>query len=231
MFSIVSRTNFMSLRLAPSTANPIGTPCPSVKRLCFAPFSPVGGVTSRILTTQRRFGHGSIHAQPSPVYPFQLIETLHPDLPKLQKDACFFPFLETIMCGGTRNQVGMIQRFPLASCPQNIEDGVSTFSVWDTRTPSTKAMSVDMDWQQRLKYAPQFIRDAEVCGGFVIRRALALAFGCAWWLGHMPSLPVIRIGSKHTSWGCHLCDRFYFRIIPKTRGRERLKKRVNLRAC
>ena len=40
MLSIVSRTNFMSWRWAPSIARPIGTPCPSVNRLRFAPFFP-----------------------------------------------------------------------------------------------------------------------------------------------------------------------------------------------
>ena len=37
---MVSRTSFMSFRLAPSIARPIGTPCPSVNRLRFAPFFP-----------------------------------------------------------------------------------------------------------------------------------------------------------------------------------------------
>src|SRR5436190_10382035 len=40
MFSMVSRTSFMSFRLAPSIAKPIGMPCPSVNKLRFAPFFP-----------------------------------------------------------------------------------------------------------------------------------------------------------------------------------------------
>jgi hypothetical protein len=37
MLSIVSRTRFISWRLAPSTASPMGTPCPSVRTLRFTP--------------------------------------------------------------------------------------------------------------------------------------------------------------------------------------------------
>jgi hypothetical protein len=40
MFSIVSRTSFIAWQFAPSTARPMGPPCPSVRRLLLVPCLP-----------------------------------------------------------------------------------------------------------------------------------------------------------------------------------------------
>jgi hypothetical protein len=58
-----------------------------------------------------------------------------------------------------------------------------------------------MHRQAGLQDAPQFIGDTEPCGRFVIGCSGALSLrtygsGLCW---HMPSLPVIRIGSKHST--------------------------------
>ena len=101
MLSIVARTSFMSCRLAPSTANPIGTPCPSVSRLRLTPLLPRSvGLRPVFFPAQRRLGHRPIHAQPVPVDAVQVVKLLHARLPQLQKDAGLDPFLKAVVGGG-----------------------------------------------------------------------------------------------------------------------------------
>ena len=85
ILSMVVRTSFMSFRLAPATAKPIGTPWPSVSRLRLTPSLPRSvGLGPVFFPAQRGFGHGPVHAQPVPVDPFQLIE-LHETRLQFQK--------------------------------------------------------------------------------------------------------------------------------------------------
>ena len=69
--STVTRTSFMSWRLAPSTARPTGTPWASVSRLRLTPRLPRSvGLAPVFFPTQGRFGHGlrpySTNSSPRP---------------------------------------------------------------------------------------------------------------------------------------------------------------------
>jgi hypothetical protein len=132
-------------------AKPIGTPCPSVSRLRLAPFfPPIRGVTAGILTTQGRFCHRSVQAQPIPLDPFQFVKPLNSTFPQLQENIPFNPFLKAIVGSRARTQVGLIQRFPLACGSHHIEDPICTFAIWNPRPPTSKPMGVYMDWQDGL---------------------------------------------------------------------------------
>ena len=64
--SSVARANFMSWRLAPSTASPTGIPRPSVNRLRLTPVLPRSvGLGPVFPPAQGGLGYGSIHAQES----------------------------------------------------------------------------------------------------------------------------------------------------------------------
>src|SRR5215210_3698825 len=86
--SIVARTNFISCRLAPSIANPIGTPWPSVSRLRLTPRLPRSvGLRPVFFPAQWRLGHRPVHAQPVPVNALQFVKLLQARLPEFQEDA------------------------------------------------------------------------------------------------------------------------------------------------
>src|SRR3712207_7670064 len=77
MLSMVVRTSFISFRFAPSTASPIGTPCPSVSRLRLTPLLPRSvGFRPVFFPPERCLRHRSIHAQPLPVDALQLLKLL-----------------------------------------------------------------------------------------------------------------------------------------------------------
>src|SRR4029453_15264696 len=88
ILSIVIRTNFMSLRLAPATARPLGMPFASVNTLRFTPALPRSvGFGPVFFPAQGRFGHRAVHAQPFPVYPLYFVILLQPGLPELKEHA------------------------------------------------------------------------------------------------------------------------------------------------
>src|SRR5450756_2094783 len=122
MLSMVWRTSLISLRLAPATAKPIGTPCPSVNRLRLTPALPRSvGLGPVFFPAQRGFGHGPVHTQPIPVDPLQVIELCDACLPQVQKDIRLHPFLKTIMSRRMCHQFGLIECLPLAARTQYIE--------------------------------------------------------------------------------------------------------------
>src|SRR6478736_5166033 len=96
--SSVARTIFMSCRLAPSIARPIGMPCPSVSKLRLTPLLPRSvGFRPVFFSPERCLRHRSIHTQPSPVDALQFVKLLDAGIPQLQEDASFDPFLEAVM--------------------------------------------------------------------------------------------------------------------------------------
>src|SRR3982074_3355014 len=87
MCSRVSRTIFMSCRLAPSTATLMGTPAASVSKLRFVPsFALSVGLGPVFFPAQWRFAHGSIHRQPGPIQALQTIVIQQPLHPEFLKD-------------------------------------------------------------------------------------------------------------------------------------------------
>ena len=77
----MARTSLISWRLAPSTASPTGIPWASVNRLRLTPALPRSvGLGPVFPPTQGGLGHGSVHAQPTPVQTLQFIVTLQPRL-------------------------------------------------------------------------------------------------------------------------------------------------------
>ncbi len=130
MLFMVCLTNFMSCRLAPSIAKPIGTPWASVSRLRFTPcLARSVGLGPVFFPSQRRFGHRSIHSQPVPIDPLQIIELFHPGFPQLQKNPGGYPGLKPIMRRGIGTQLGRVQRSPLTPCPQHVENRIGTLPI------------------------------------------------------------------------------------------------------
>ena len=107
-------TGFMSWRLAPSTASPTGTPAASVSRLRLTPRFPRSvGLAPVFPPTQGRFGHGAVHAHPTPVQPLQFVVAFQSHPPQLQEHPSGHPFLEAQVGGGTGTDARGVQRFPL----------------------------------------------------------------------------------------------------------------------
>src|ERR687886_2322448 len=99
--SMVARTSFMSCRLAPSTATPIGTPCPSVSRLRLTPCLPRSvGFGPVFFPPKRCLRHRSVHTQPVPVNALQLVKLFHSCKPEFLEDPRLDPLLEAVVGGG-----------------------------------------------------------------------------------------------------------------------------------
>src|SRR5262245_39760002 len=123
MASRVASTNFISWRLAPSTATPSGIPCPSVSTLRLVPSLPRSvGFLPTFFPTQRGLGPSSVHRLPFPVEPLQLIILQQPLLPEPLKHLRRPPCLKAVM-DRTRSAEAARQRFPLAPRAQHIQDG------------------------------------------------------------------------------------------------------------
>src|SRR5436305_7480896 len=118
MLSMVGRSSFISWRLAPSMARPMGTPCPSVSKLRLTPaLARSVGLGPVFFPAQRRFGHRPVHAQPGPVDPFDLIVRHQPGRPELLEDPGLDPLLEAVMGRGRGTDAGGRQRLPLTTRP------------------------------------------------------------------------------------------------------------------
>src|SRR6476661_6944753 len=93
ILSSVARTSFISLRLAPSTTTPIGTPWPSVSRLRLTPLFPRSvGLGPVFFPRQGRLGQRPVHTQPRPIDPLEFLELRDPRLPQVQEDVGGHPF-------------------------------------------------------------------------------------------------------------------------------------------
>src|ERR671932_2684695 len=151
--SMVARTSFMSCRLAPSTATPIGTPCPAVSRLRFTPCLPRSvGFGPVFFPPERCLRQRSIHAQPGPINPVQFIELLHPGEPQLLKDARLDPFLKAVMRGGLGTQVRVFQGLPLTTSAEDVKDSIGAAAVGDARTAAAEAVGIQPDRDERFQH-------------------------------------------------------------------------------
>src|SRR5215470_2862915 len=97
MLPRVASTIFMSLRLAPSTARPTGTPWPSTSRLRLTPFLARSvGFLPVFFPPEGRLGHAPVQRQPGPVNALQAVVLQQPGLPQRQEDAVGDPLLEAV---------------------------------------------------------------------------------------------------------------------------------------
>src|SRR5262245_29494387 len=232
---MVSRTIFMSGRLAPSTAKPIGTPWPSTNRLRLTPLLARSvGFLPVFFPPESCLGHAPVHAQPVPVEALQAVIFEQPRLPECQEDAVFDPLLEAVVGRGPRAELGGIERLPLAAGAEDEEDGIQAHPIRCARPAAAEAVRVPMDGEVHGDLLPQVIGDAPVvgCRRFVhdstggkrsANRATSAAVGsCHSFSG------VIRIGSYfdevngrvwHSLWPAD-APRVFFGHIPEEDGPE-----------
>src|SRR5262245_8735167 len=139
MLSSVSRTSFMSLRLAPSTARPTGTPAASTSTLRLTPrLARSVGFLPVFFPPEGSLGHAAIHAYPLPIDPFQAVVFQQARLPHLKENAGLHPLLKAIVSRRSGTELGGIQGLPLAAGAQHKENGVHTHAVGSARTPPPK---------------------------------------------------------------------------------------------
>ena len=226
----------MSWRLAPSTARPASTPAASVSRLRLTPPLPrpfgklrmgLGPVFS---PAQGRFGHGPVHAQPTPVQPFQFIMALQSQPPQFQEHPGGSPFLKAQMGGGTGADAGGVQCFPLAAGAQHAEYAVGACAVRNPGLSAAKAVGIHALGNQGAsasQSSPE-IRNPPVAGlvlaagparlgrGGLVSFALVIApvqtqYHLAASQRECEFSPVIRIGTKWLWWR-HKGHRFWRRL-------------------
>src|SRR5438105_4963520 len=99
---MVDRAIWKSLRLAPSTATPIGMPWLSTKRLRLTPnLARSVGFLPVFFPPKGCLGHAPVHAQPGPVDPLQSVVLQQSGRPEFQEHTGLHPLLEPVVCGGT----------------------------------------------------------------------------------------------------------------------------------
>ncbi len=99
---------------------------------------------------------------------------------------------------GRGTQLRLVQRFPLAARPEDVDHGISTAPVRDTGPPSPEAMRMHGYRQQGGQHVPQVIGETETRRGAVIWVLTRVRFVIVrvWCVCMAPSISVIRIGSK-----------------------------------
>jgi hypothetical protein len=75
-----------------------------------------------------------------------------------------------------RTQLRLVERAPLAAGPQDKEDGIGTGTIRHARSSPTKAMGIDVGWEQRLEHGPELIGNSKVRRGVVIGRSQSLSW-------------------------------------------------------
>lgn len=111
------------------------------------------------------FGHAPVHAQPGPVQSVQAIVFKQPGFPHFEKHPGGDPFLKAIMGSGTRTNACGIQRFPLATGPQDEENTVHAFAVVGAWPTTAKPMGVAMFGQHHLDFFPEVVGNTPFVGG------------------------------------------------------------------
>src|SRR5205807_2838356 len=139
----VSRTIFISLRLAPSTAKPMGRPCASTNRLRLTPcLARSVGFLPVFFPPEGCLGHAPIHAQPRPVDALPFIVGHQATRPHPLKNSRLYPFLKTVMGCGPWTEARGIQRFPLTAGSQHEENGLHANPVRRPWPAATEAMGI-----------------------------------------------------------------------------------------
>src|SRR5262249_39389790 len=116
MLSNVSRTNFMSLRLAPSTARPTGTPEASTSTLRLTPpLARSVGFFPVFFPREGGLGHAPIETQPTPIAAREVVIFRQARLPHFQAHSRGDPLLKAIVGSGAATERGRVQCLPLAA--------------------------------------------------------------------------------------------------------------------
>src|SRR5207245_2296109 len=198
----VSRTIFMSLRLAPSTARPMGMPCASTNRLRLTPcLARSVGFLPVFFPPERRLGHAAVHAQPGPIEALPFIVGHQATLPHSLKNSGAYPFLKTIMGCGTRTEARGIQRFPLTAGSQHEENGLHANPVRRPWPAATEAMGIYVLGEQCCDGLPQMVGNTPLINCTqLVHVTTSVACSCSKLTsaahGSYSRARVIRIGSK-----------------------------------
>src|SRR5438876_4520057 len=159
----VSRTIFMSLRLAPSTARPIGMPAASTNWLRLTPcLARSVGFLPVFFPPERRLGHAAVHAHPGPVDPLHVVVGHQAYLPPLFKHPRLDPFLESVMRRGTWAKARGVQLFPLAPSAEYEENGLHTNAIPRPWPAATESMRVLVFGKKLLNGFPKIVRNTPV---------------------------------------------------------------------
>ena len=139
--STVTRTSFMSWRLAPSTARPTGTPARFSQQAAFdAPLALVGGVGAGFPPPKGALVMAPSMLTPTPVQTLQFAIAFQSHSPQLQEHSSGHPFLKAQVGGGPGTDARGIQGLPLAAGAQHVEDAVGAGAVGN---PGTAAAPTD----------------------------------------------------------------------------------------
>ena len=109
---------------------------------------------------ERRLGHAAIETQPGPVDSFPIVVGHQAVFPQRLEDALLNPKLQAVMGSGARAEAGGVQRLPLATRAQDVENGLHTDPVRGGRLTAAEGMGVDALGDQRGNGLPQIIGDA-----------------------------------------------------------------------
>jgi hypothetical protein len=136
-----------------------------------APFGPdlpaICGVFADFFPPKGRFGHGPIHREPCPVNPLQGIVFPQAPLPQRQEDASLRPLLEAAMGRTTGAEARVVQGIPLATGPQDEENGIHGPTIIDAgpMAPQGVRFTRREQWRDAL---PQLVRDTPIPAGFLV---------------------------------------------------------------
>lgn len=158
MASGVGSVGFISCRLTPATAKPMGISRPSVSRLRLGPDLHRSVDWDRFLLPQRGLGYHPVHRL---LFPIQADLIIVPSTPAchILEDACFLPFLKPTVDGAGGAETAW-QGCPLAPGPQHAEGrslpddypsggAQASFSLW---VAGAEALSAPTDRQESGKF-------------------------------------------------------------------------------
>jgi len=159
--------------LAPAIANPMGTPCASVKTLRLTPrLDRSVGLGPLFFPTQGGLGHRAIQGLPAPAQFLAAIVFQQAPLPQLQKNTGLGPLLKPPVGGGTGTDAGGVQGIPLTAGSQHEKDAIHGLAGVHGGVMTTQRMRL-AGRQQRLDLRPERIGNAPE---IVVRNLAFLAY-------------------------------------------------------
>jgi hypothetical protein len=111
--------------------------------------------------------HASIHTQPFPVDTLPTVILEESGLPKRQKHAVGHPLLEAVVGSGPWAELRRVQGLPLATGPQNEENGLHAHPVGCAWPTTTETMCIHVLREVDCNLDPEIIGDAPLFGNEV----------------------------------------------------------------